>query len=518
MSIADSIANLIIQQGAIRGQQAQQVADAQARAQVASAQAQAQAQQASGQIWGQTIQHLGQLPLQTFQAVQQQKTAALDQQQKQLQIQRAQQVIAGEKAGQGLWSRILQPDGSLDASGLMKDPAFAQMLPEQQQAFLKQVDDFDTIHQKFTQQRTDHAAQIADTALKAAQQSGQPLSVLGASLWLNSAAQSGIATPDDVKKIQTGLVAGADPTKLFQTIRAQGSQFKPKPTIVPAGGSVFDETNPSGGALFTAPAEPGKGDYTINGQRFHADGTPIGPPVPKQTEPKTPDQFASFQDAYAANALGIGKPWADLTPEQKLAGIEHFKTITTDASATAAADRLATTIGAQIASQKRGQDFQIAETGRTKYADEVAKPYRAALQSAQTLRDVVEAAKAGNNIAGAMQNLQTAMTMIRDNGLNRINAQEIGAPAAAGSLWQRLQGRLGALTSGASKSVSPDLQRDMVQFADLLEKQATANYRKGRSSVLGTYPGVTLPDESSGGATGGPGQPVQVGGFTIRVK
>lgn len=234
--------------------------------------------------------------------------------------------------------------------------------------------------------------------------------------------------------------------------------------------------------------------------------------------PKEPNEFATFQNTWASVTGGMGTNWSDLTPQQQMAGIEKFKTMSTDASALAAANRQVESIAAQIASQRRGQDFEIAKQARTEYTNNVAKPWQTAQQSADTLRALVTAAKAGNNIAGAMQNLQTTMTAIRENGLNRLNTTELGVPAEAGSLGQRLEGRIGALVSGGSKKIPDDLQNDMVRFADLMEKQAKLRYQRGRSSLLKTYQGVDLPDESGGAATGGPDQPLQVGGFSIRVK
>lgn len=519
MSIADSIANLIIQQGAIRGNQAQQIAQAQARAQELNAEAQARAQIASGQVWGSTIQSLGQLPGQIYGQYKQQQTTDLENQQRQLQIQRAQQVMQGEQAGQSIWSQIAQPDGSLDASGLMKNPQFAKMLPEQQQAFVKQVDDYNTVHQKFTQQRTDHAAQIADSALKTAQASGEPLSVLGASLWLNTAAQSGIATPQDVQQIQKALVAGADPTRLFQTIRAQGSQFKLKtpsneaevfynaalgdpaaiqaaaklkpPTewtsaLQAAGGDVskaFDLTHPGTQTEFGAALKASGGDVAKAIAMIH-------PPTQRQ-----PTEYDSFQNAWASTTAGVGKQWSDLTPQQQLAGIEKFKTMSTDQTALAAADRQAKTIAAQVAQQGRAQDFAESQAARGEYQKNVALPFQKALGASQTLRDTVAAAKAGNKVAANMQDLATAMADVKSMGFNRFNAAELGLPASAGDVWDRLQSGIGKLVAG--QKVPEDLQNDMLAFADILDRNATNTYRKGRQSLLDTYQGVKLPDESA---------------------
>ena len=185
-------------------------------------------------------------------------------------------------------------------------------------------------------------------------------------------------------------------------------------------------------------------------------------------------------------------------------GYEKQKTLGPEASAAAAADRQATTIAQQTAQQGRAQAFAEGQAGRKEYTDKVATPYQTALASAQTMRDTVAAAQSGNKVAANLQNLETAMSAIRAQGLNRINTTEIGVAANAGSLWDRIQGRIGALVAG--KPVPADLQKDMLQFADILEKSATMKYQKGRSSLQQVYPGAKLPDESvTPSAPGGAG-------------
>ncbi len=176
------------------------------------------------------------------------------------------------------------------------------------------------------------------------------------------------------------------------------------------------------------------------------------------------------------------------------AGYEKQKTLGPEASAAAAAGRQAETIAQQTAQQGRAQAFAEGQAGRKEYTDKVATPYQTALASAQTMRDTVAAAQGGNKVAANLQNLETAMAAIRAQGLNRINTTEIGVAANAGSLWDRIQGRVGALVAG--KPVPADLQQDMLKFADILEKSATMKYQKGRTSLQQVYPGAKLPDES----------------------
>lgn len=197
-------------------------------------------------------------------------------------------------------------------------------------------------------------------------------------------------------------------------------------------------------------------------------------------------------------AQGLGKP----VSAEDAAFVKAYtqrKLIGPEATAAAAADRQASSQAQQNAIQKSGQDFQIQKEARDDYAKNVRVPYLTAQSSAQTLRDTVEAAKTGNMVAANLQNLETTMAAIRAQGLNRINTAEIGSTANAGSLWDNVQNWFGKLTKG--QPVDPVLEKQILEFADILEKSATLKYQKGRDSILKTYKGVQLPDESAPSTT-----------------
>lgn len=131
------------------------------------------------------------------------------------------------------------------------------------------------------------------------------------------------------------------------------------------------------------------------------------------------------------------------------------------------------------------QDFQMKQAGRKELTDNVEKPYRDAQNSASMLRDVVASAQAGNQFAAAQQSLEGALATIRAQGLNRVNTTELGVSANAGSLWQRIQGSLGKQTSG--QPMTPQLQKDLTDYADVLEKVAYKRYTSGHQSITKRY-------------------------------
>jgi len=233
-----------------------------------------------------------------------------------------------------------------------------------------------------------------------------------------------------------------------------------KPREVPAGGTLVDPTTNQ--PIFTAPEKP------------------------------THDEWSMFAASYAKQ---LGKPtWDALTPAQQQSAFTAFA----NAKADPAAARQAATIGAQVAQQQRQQSFTEAQAGRKELTDKYETPYQTSLASSNTLRDVVAAAQAGNKVAGSLQSLETTMAAIRAQGLNRINTAEIGVTANAGSMWDRIQGWMGKAVSG--EPVPASIQKDMLQFADILDKAAYQKYITGHRAITKRY-GLTdetpLPAPSS---------------------
>lgn len=203
--------------------------------------------------------------------------------------------------------------------------------------------------------------------------------------------------------------------------------------------------------------------------------TPVPPPTGATLD-------ARAQELYGKKAQGV-----TLTkPEQaELTAYEERKRVISDPAATAAADRQATATAAATAQQQRSQTFTEQQVGRKELTDKVEQPYQTAQNSANALRDVVASATAGNKVAGSLQSLETTMAAIRAQGLNRINMAEIGVTARAGSLWDRLQGWFGKADQG--QPVPPDIQKDMIEFANILERAAYQKYADGFKATTGRY-------------------------------
>lgn len=182
------------------------------------------------------------------------------------------------------------------------------------------------------------------------------------------------------------------------------------------------------------------------------------------------------EDQRYENIIAKASMQQSVTPEDMAwaRAYEKRKLLGPSLSAGAADTRLAST-----------QEFQEQEAGRTRLQTDIEKPYRDAHAQADTLRDVVSAAQQGNKLAGSLQSLEATMAAIRAQGLNRINMPEIGMSASAGSAWDRIQGWLGKAESG--QPVPPDVQKDMIAFADILDKAAYKKYKEGHTTVTRRY-------------------------------
>lgn len=256
MSSASDIARTILEIGQISGLGLQNAAAARAQGISQSADAQARAQANSGQIWGQAISQLGQIPGQVYQQYQQNKQQAADLQLKQLTVDRAKQVNDGQQAASALLSSLSKnQDGTYNTDSLTSSPGWAKLNLDQQREFLSTVDAVNQHASAINTTRIDHAAGLADTALKQAEKTGHPMTPQDASMWLTAAQDVGAGTPEEVQQIRAAIIKGADPTQVFQIVRGQSKKFaSEKPVVVGQGGSLVDPT--TGKPIYTAPSRP----------------------------------------------------------------------------------------------------------------------------------------------------------------------------------------------------------------------------------------------------------------------
>lgn len=525
---AGSIAALLLRRGDIAARRAEQIGNAQAGA-----------AQASGNAWAGAAQNIGQSVSGALQQATdpRRKIEGLQAQQLQAQANDASQLRTGQRAVDAMMAGDqLQPgaSGPRQESYLAADGLF----------------DVAKLHQALAQSGMGH---LAPELLKSAEginasitQHREDEQKLGASatLMLGDMAKGAL----DLAKVGMPLPAAMDfvvqpalATK--RTTPAQYAQIRQQITALPpeqqaaaltsymdAAAKLDKGENLAEGAVHVdrygrTVATGGK--KPLNESELASDaatlGTPQETPTAKQSslamamlkpKPNATDEQDKqrYRDIQAKQLQGIPIAPPDLAWAK---GYEKEKTLGVDASAGAANERLSRTISQQTEQQKRAQDFQEHQVGKKELTEKVEKPWLDAQSQAENLRDVVKSAQNGNKVAATMQSLEATMTTIKAAGLTRMTNIELGNTEKAGSLWDSIVGRTEKLTSG--QPVPPDLQRDMLTFADLLEKAAYKKYLRGHESVTQRY-GLKNEKPVSGPAAPTGSEPIKVGGFSVVVK
>jgi hypothetical protein len=104
--------------------------------------------------------------------------------------------------------------------------------------------------------------------------------------------------------------------------------------------------------------------------------------------------------------------------------------------------------------------------------NKAALDFAKAHESAQNMSDFIQQAKSGNKEAVRIVPLQGALEITTAQGVHRINRTEVDQYGSAGSLYDKLAGKLGGAISG--KNITDSVLDDM----DALQKTVSANAAK----------------------------------------
>jgi hypothetical protein len=483
-ALTDTIAARIANQGAIEAQRAQSV----------------------GNAWAGAIQNIGQSVAQIPGQMLVAKRAGLQDQLLAGQVADAQQARQGGATVDAMMrgdqlpagdtgprqQGYLAPDGLFDI-GKMTQALGASGMGHLAPDLLKgaeSINDSILKHQQTEAQLAkDHAiliGDLADGALKLHQGVGMPLDAA-----MDFVVQPALATkrisPDDYAKVKA-QIASLPPEQQVAALGQlmhQAAQLAPNKTL----GKDTQEVDRYGRvtASNVVPEKPTEASIALDAAKGNPDATAamklLKPPTP-QTEEQDKARYRDIQTRLTQKqpVTAMEQAWAS--------AFEKEKKLTVDATASAAADRQANAINQSTAQQKRAQDFQQLQAARADIQKNVDTPFLTARTSADTLRDVVAAAKAGNKVAGSLQSLETTMAAIRAQGLNRVNTAEIGATGDAGSLWDHISSYIGKKAEG--QPVPADIQKDMIEFADILDKAAVKKYTDAHDAVNALY-GTKIP-------------------------
>jgi len=493
-----TIGDLLLRRGDVEAQRARAIADAQARAELAS-----------GQAWGGAIQNIGQTVAAIPQQIQQAKAQQQQEQIRGLQLQQAQvqnaDLMQRQKGQQAMDAMLtgdqMPPDAAgprqpsyLDEQGLFDIPKITASLNAGGMGHLapelvkgaESINASILTHQesqrKAAQAQAVMIGDLADGALRMAA-AGTPIPQA-----IDFVAQPALVTksisPEDFAKVKAQIASLPEPQQIaaLNTLRDRAAQISPTKTLAEGATEVDRYGRPIATGGNKPPTEAELALKAAEGDPNAAKAMGMLKPAPNRT---TEMDDARYRDIQAR--VVQKQP---VTPDEiAWAGAyEKQKTLGVDKSASAAAERQTAAIAQQTAQQKRAQDFQQLQAARAEVEKNANKPYLDAKTSADTLRDVVTAAQNGNKIAGSLQSLETTMAAIRAQGLNRINTTEIGVTANAGNLYDRIKGWLGKATEG--QPVPADIQKDMLAFSDILEQAAYKKYLDAHKSITDLY-GVT---------------------------
>lgn len=150
--------------------------------------------------------------------------------------------------------------------------------------------------------------------------------------------------------------------------------------------------------------------------------------------------------------------------------------------------------------------FQETERGRG-LLDKAEGAYRTAQQGANTMRDMVASASAGNKMSAQVLPLEGALAITTAQGVHRINRTEVDQYAGAGNLYDKIAGEAGKLTAG--QPIPKNILSDIEKLTNIQEKGAYQTYRAAHDSAVKRYnlQGEDALPEPGGGAQNPQGIP-----------
>lgn len=143
-----------------------------------------------------------------------------------------------------------------------------------------------------------------------------------------------------------------------------------------------------------------------------------------------------------------------------------------------------TTASAADARLSRQQQFEIDKEARGQI-NAAEKQYRQAKESADALGDFINLASQGNKIAGAAVPLEGTLEIVTSQGVKRINRTEVEGIEGAGSLFDRIQSKIGKWTKG--QPMPADLLKDFSALNDTMRQNSYRAYSDAYDQARDVY-------------------------------
>lgn len=291
---ADSIGAMLLHRGDIEANRAAAVGNAQA-----------QAAQARGAAWGNAAQSVGQTLAAVPQQMQQQKRLAMQDEMSGLQLSEAKR---GVQARTVLGAAVSStPHVDEDGVSLYDIPSISKKLEDA--GFGDHVGDVATslkgINDAFRTERQAKLALVQRGAQSLLQANADPELTMH---FIDTLDKNGTFPKEQLDQFRQMIAA--DPSKTPLILRQFAGPSKV--TMGKEGETPLDDLTgqPIGPQLAS---DPNKGDYTINGQRFHADGTPVGAAVAPQVAP-------AAAQTHNMRLQGVGDVPVDYVPNKDGSG------------------------------------------------------------------------------------------------------------------------------------------------------------------------------------------------------
>jgi len=170
----------------------------------------------------------------------------------------------------------------------------------------------------------------------------------------------------------------------------------------------------------------------------------------------------------------------------------------------------------QITNNNAADNHLFAEQERGRgLLDAAEKQYRTAQQGANTMRDMLTSADAGNKMSGQMLPLEGALAITTAQGVHRINRTEVDQFAGGGSLYDKIAGEMGKVTAG--QPMDAELRNDVRKLTDMQEKAAYQNYKDAHASATRRYKlegEQPLPEPGASSGAGAPPPGAKVRDYT----
>lgn len=135
-----------------------------------------------------------------------------------------------------------------------------------------------------------------------------------------------------------------------------------------------------------------------------------------------------------------------------------------------------------------------AASAASKAADEFTK----AMESIHNVQSFIDLARSGNKAAGSNLPIMGAESIQALNGIKRINRTEIEQYQGAGSLLDKIQGKLGKIVAG--QPISADVMKDIESLHKTISGNAIGAYNKKLEGINQNYHAQFKPVPSSGDA------------------